>query len=259
MKVKEVMSRPIITEDENSSVLKVAEILNAFGIGSVVITQKGEPSGIITERDIVTKIILRDKKPSEFHAEEIMSFPLITIDHNADISEASKLMVKKHIRRLPVVEKGSLVGIISIRNILSEKPECVKKIYPKTHALISALVLEKIEDSLINTQQLLPNSDEENFENYYQALEDVYNELGQHVKKYEGDDEIEHIFKDLSKLHNKKDLSSEEQKEQLSEILKDLRHVILWRKLRTPSGLSYGQLPFSDFRKGISSISKLPK
>ena len=108
MKVKEIMSRPIITEEEDTSVVKVADALDKLGIGSVVITKNGEPVGIITERDLVTKVMLKDKKPSDFLARDIMSSPLTAIDSEASISDASKLMSEKRIRTHRTPLDGSL-------------------------------------------------------------------------------------------------------------------------------------------------------
>lgn len=260
MKVKEIMSRPIISEDQDTSVVKVADNMEKLGIGSVVITNNGEPVGIITERDLVTKVILKNEIPSDFRAGEIMSSPLVTIDSEASISDASKLMSEKRIRRLPVIEEESLIGVISVRNILSEKPECVKRIYKKPHALVSAISLEKAEDAFVRVEQLLPDSEKEDFGMYNKALEEVYRTLGEIASEYEGDEEIQHIFKDLNEFcKNKEGLSISEHKERLSDILRELRHIICWRKLNTPSSFSSGLLPFTDFRGHIKSSGKLPK
>ncbi len=127
--VREIMTRPIITEDENTVVRKIAEDMEELGIGSVVITAEGKPVGIITERDIALKVLLKDKRASEVKAKEIMSSPLITIDVEATEEEACKLASRKRIKRLPVVDEGVVVGILSIRDLLTRKPEYVKEFY----------------------------------------------------------------------------------------------------------------------------------
>ena len=260
MKVKEIMSRPIVTEGGDTNIYKLIEILEKLGVGSVVITKDGEPVGIVTERDLISKVMFKDKKPSDFCAKEIMSSPLVTIDPEAPISDASKLMVEKRIRRLPVVEKGSLIGLISVRNILSETPECVKRLYPKVHALISAFLLEKIEVALIKVEQLLTDSKNEDFEDYSKGLERIHKDMNELITQYEGDGEMGALFKQLDEFCKKKDdLPLGEHKEKLSDILKDLRHVICWRKLKTPSGFSSGLLPFSDFKGLTGSSVRLPK
>ncbi len=129
MKVRDIMTRPIITEDENTTVDKIAEDMEELGIGSVVITANGKPVGIITERDIALKVLLKDKRASEVRAREIMSSPLITIDADATEDDACKLASRKRIKRLPVVEDGEVIGIVSIRDLLTRKPEYVKEFY----------------------------------------------------------------------------------------------------------------------------------
>nr|QNO51200.1 inosine-5'-monophosphate dehydrogenase [Methanosarcinales archaeon ANME-1 ERB6] len=129
MKVREMMSRPIITEDGDTIVTKIAEDMDELGVGSVVITSEGKPAGIITERDIALKVLLKDRRASEVKAKEIMAFPLVTIEAETSVDEACKLAARKRIKRLPVVEKGMLVGIVSIRDLLTRKPEYVREFY----------------------------------------------------------------------------------------------------------------------------------
>jgi len=129
MKVREMMSRPIITEDRDTIVTKIAEDMDELGVGSVVITKEGKPAGIITERDIALKVLLKDRRASEVKAKEIMAFPLVTIEAETSVDEACKLAARKRIKRLPVVENGMLVGIVSIRDLLTRKPEYVREFY----------------------------------------------------------------------------------------------------------------------------------
>lgn len=129
MQVKDIMSRPIITEDEETLVTKIVEDMEELGIGSVVITKEGEPTGIITERDIALKVLLKNRRASEVKAKEIMTAPLVTVTPEASVEEACKLAARKRVKRLPVVENGVLVGIISIRDLLTRKPEYVREFY----------------------------------------------------------------------------------------------------------------------------------
>jgi CBS domain-containing protein len=129
MKVKDIMSRPIIAEDEETLVTKIAEDMEELGIGSVVITKDGEPTGIITERDIALKALLKNKRASEVKAREIMTSPLVTIDPGDSVEDACKLAARKRIKRLPVVENGVPIGIVSIRDLLTRKPEYVREFY----------------------------------------------------------------------------------------------------------------------------------
>jgi len=127
MKVKEIMSFPVIAEDEDVPVAKIIKHMELSRVGSVVITSEGKTIGIIVDQDIAAKVILKDINPDEMKAKEIMSSPVITVEADASVEDVSGIMARKGMRRLPVIEHGVLVGIISIRNILTGKPKHVKK------------------------------------------------------------------------------------------------------------------------------------
>ena len=127
MKVKGIMGSPVITEDEDASVGRILKHIELSRIGSVVITKGGKSVGITVDHDIAAKVIMKDRNPDEVKAKEIMSSPLITVEAGASVEEACGLLAENGIRRLPVIEDGKLVGIVSIRNILTGEPESVKK------------------------------------------------------------------------------------------------------------------------------------
>lgn len=127
LEVRDVMTYPAITEDEDASVAKISKDMKLSGIGSVIITKEDKPVGIVTDRDIVIKVIMKDRKPNKVKVKEIMSSPLMTIESDASLRSACKLLVEKGIRRLPVIEEGELVGIISLRNIVTGEPLHVRK------------------------------------------------------------------------------------------------------------------------------------
>ena len=127
MKVKGIMGSPVITEDEDASVSRILKHIELSRIGSVVITRGGKSVGITVDHDIAAKVIMKDRNPDEVKAKEIMSSPLITVEAGASVEEACGLLAENGIRRLPVIEEGKLVGIVSIRNILTGEPESVKK------------------------------------------------------------------------------------------------------------------------------------
>jgi CBS domain-containing protein len=113
-----------ITRDPVSSVLlsthvsDVARIMVEQDVGSVVVVRDYEPLGIITERDIIERIVLANKNINEIVAQEIMTAPLLTIDSNRTVEEALEIMHKNHLRRLVVVNGEKLVGIVTERRLL---------------------------------------------------------------------------------------------------------------------------------------------
>jgi CBS domain-containing protein len=118
--VKEIMTEFVQTIPANSSVLEASQIMVKLGIGSIVVTQRAQPVGMLTERDIVTKVTSQNLTPSKVLVEEIMSNPIISIEPDEIISEAALMMSIYKIRRLVVVgQDGNLAGIVTSTDIAS--------------------------------------------------------------------------------------------------------------------------------------------
>mgnify|MGYP003856769225 CR=1 FL=1 len=133
MLVKDVMSSPVVTVNEDATSNKVASLMEENELGCVIITNKeGKPVGIITERDLVIRVLSKNLKPDAVKAKEIMTSPLVTIEPDVTINEAAKKMNKLNIRRLGVIYKGNLVGVVSSKDILGVMPELIEIIQEKT-------------------------------------------------------------------------------------------------------------------------------
>ena len=122
--VRDVMSKNVRVVRPDSSAKEVVATMNKFDIGSVVVVQGERPVGIITERDILRRIVEPCLAPETLTARQIMTSPVITIDENASINEAAKLMAKKGIKRLLVTRNNDkLVGIITFTDIVTKVPD----------------------------------------------------------------------------------------------------------------------------------------
>jgi len=117
-KVKELMTKDVVTINKEKTIVEAAQVIGDKGVGSLVITDNGNIVGVLTERDIITKCVAKGCEPSKTKVSEIMSSPVVAIDPEADIIDAAKLMVSKMIRRLPVLEGGKLVGIITTYDLV---------------------------------------------------------------------------------------------------------------------------------------------
>jgi CBS domain-containing protein len=117
--LREVMRSRPTTIDHQSSVAKAAATMCHDEVGSCIVLQNNLPMGIITEQDINCKVVAKDIKPSSILVNAVMSTPLITISVDKTVGEAGQMMVKHHVRRLPVVEGKKVVGIVTVRDILS--------------------------------------------------------------------------------------------------------------------------------------------
>jgi CBS domain-containing protein len=133
MLVKDVMSSPVVTVDENEASNKTAAIMDKNDLGCVIVTDKaGKSIGIITERDLVIRVLAKNLKPDTVKAKEIMTTPLVTIEPDAAITEAARRMNRLDIRRLGVFYKGNLVGIVSSKDILGVMPELIEIIQERS-------------------------------------------------------------------------------------------------------------------------------
>ncbi len=129
MIIKDVMSSPVITINEEAPANQVAELMDKYALGCIIVSNKeGKPIGIITERDLVRRVLAKNTKPDSFKAREVMTSPLITIEPDKKISEAAKRMSTLNIRRLGVIYKEQLVGVLSSKDILAVIPELIEVI-----------------------------------------------------------------------------------------------------------------------------------
>ena len=119
--VKRVMARNLVTVDKQMTVQEVAKVMESKEVGSVLVLDKesGEIAGIVTERDIVKKVVAKGVDGSSYMVKGIMSSPLLTIDSNKTIFEAGDYMDQKKVRHLAVTESGKVVGIISVRDLIN--------------------------------------------------------------------------------------------------------------------------------------------
>jgi CBS domain-containing protein len=111
------MTKNVVTAEASQPVKDVLQVMADKGIGCVVITEKNSPAGIVTERDIVRRI-LREQEILRYRAGEIMTKPLISVTPDTPVIDALHLMKEKDIRRLPVVQDSRLEGILTIHSDL---------------------------------------------------------------------------------------------------------------------------------------------
>ena len=115
--VNQVMSKNVLTAEKSTSLQDAAQEMNRLDVGCVVVTENSKPIGIITERDFVTKVAA-EGRPLFTEISEVMSSPLITIDPEETIWEASEIMKEKLIHKLPVIENERIVGVITTSDIV---------------------------------------------------------------------------------------------------------------------------------------------
>jgi len=117
-KISQIMNNNIITIDESVSSLNAAKMMEDTDVDSLIVLEHGCPIGIVTDRDFAIKITAHSY-PVDTPVRRIMSSPLISIDSNSDLWEASDLMSSNKIRTLPVIDNDDVVGIITVRDLMN--------------------------------------------------------------------------------------------------------------------------------------------
>jgi CBS domain-containing protein len=118
LEIAAAMRTPAVTVSIHDPASRIIEVMHANDIGSVVIVDGENPVGIVTEKDVLNRVVVKKLNLQTTTAKEIMSSPLITISKERTLIEALKLMKTREIRRLAVVQEGKLEGILSERRLL---------------------------------------------------------------------------------------------------------------------------------------------
>ncbi len=126
MKVSEVMHKGAITATADEPLPAVAGRMGEKRVGCVVVLQKGKVAGILTERDILRKVVAPNKTAAKVRVRDVMTSPVTTVESSTDLDEATALMSERCIRRLPVVDRGKLVGILTGADVICFLPEMDK-------------------------------------------------------------------------------------------------------------------------------------
>lgn len=113
-----IIMRKVVSTDIGASVSEATKMMVKEDIGAILILKNGAPTGIVTERDVLRKVVGPGLNPIEVSVKDIMSSPLVTISSEAGIAEALRIMSDKNIRRLLVTEDNKIIGIITEMNLL---------------------------------------------------------------------------------------------------------------------------------------------
>jgi CBS domain-containing protein len=112
MKVRELMTGDPSSVESKATLGEVATLMKQEDCGSIPVVDGGRLVGIVTDRDIVIRAVAAGKDPKTLRVSEVMSANPVTVGPDDDLKQAEKVMADRQIRRLPVVEKGALVGIL---------------------------------------------------------------------------------------------------------------------------------------------------
>lgn len=139
MLVEDIMEKEVFTIDSESKISEAARMMSEEIIGYILILEDDNLLGILTERDIISEVVAEERSPSEMKVKEFMSSPVITVDSKASVKEAVEVMTKNVIRRLPVMDEGKLVGILTSTGISSILPSLDSGISQEIKSILASI------------------------------------------------------------------------------------------------------------------------
>jgi CBS domain-containing protein len=134
IEVQDIMVSNVVTVRPDISVKEAVDVMNRYGIGCLVVVEKEDIVGIVTERDFLKRVLAKCKDPRNINVQEIMSKPLIVGKPDMQIQEVLKLMVDKRIKKLPIVENGKLQGLVTLTDLVNFQPQLMRVVKQLTHS-----------------------------------------------------------------------------------------------------------------------------
>ena len=116
--ILDLKGRAVYSADRNATIIDALHILADREIGALLVTDNGKPVGILSERDVVRRLAERENCKLDLPISEWMTSPILYVGLSYTLDECMSLMTRKHIRHLPVIEEGELVGMISIGDVV---------------------------------------------------------------------------------------------------------------------------------------------
>jgi len=129
MLIKEIMNTTVLTTTKETLIKDAARIMTKHTIGGLLVLENEKIIGILTERDILGKVVARGDDPRLVRVQDVMTTNVITIQDNDTVEKAVELMTEHNIKKLPVLHKERLVGIVTASDIIVIKPKMIKALF----------------------------------------------------------------------------------------------------------------------------------
>ena len=126
IEARNVLVEKVLTVDVDTPLTEAVRLMNKHGIGSLIVTKKGTPFGIVTERDFLTRVLAHSEELSKVKVQEVMSKPLVTGNPEMEIEEVARVMFQRKVKKLPIMERGKLVGLVTLTDLLRIQPQLIK-------------------------------------------------------------------------------------------------------------------------------------
>jgi CBS domain-containing protein len=123
MKIRELMKSAPVAVALSDSVFEAAKAMRERGIGTVLVTDQGKLAGLVTDRDIAVRVLAKGRDPRDVPVSEIASREIVTIGPDDGTEDAERLIAERAVRRIPVVEDGVAIGVVSLGDLELAKEE----------------------------------------------------------------------------------------------------------------------------------------
>ncbi|MBN2335646.1 CBS domain-containing protein [Candidatus Bathyarchaeota archaeon] len=130
VEVRDVMTREVVTIDPSETIENAARVMTRFGISSLIVKSEEGVQGIITERDVLTRVVASGRDPNGVTVGEVMTCSLISVEPSTPLTEAGNMMLQNKIKKLPVVESAEndrVLGILSLTDVATHQPELLRE------------------------------------------------------------------------------------------------------------------------------------
>jgi len=128
MLVKEAMTKKVIVINPDTTIKDAAKIMSQYRVGSIVVLEDEKLVGIITELDIIWKVVAGELDPKTTLVRDVMSKNVVTINADQTLEDATDVMVENKIKKLPVIEGNKIIGIITATDIISIQPKLIESL-----------------------------------------------------------------------------------------------------------------------------------
>ena len=125
MKIEEFMVKEVVTVKASEMVIDAVELMNKHEIGCLVVVNDEKAVGILTERDMLKRVLAGSMDPKKTKVGQVMSAPLVTAKPQSEIEETARLMFKMEIKKIPVIENGQLLGLVTLTDLVRFQPELI--------------------------------------------------------------------------------------------------------------------------------------
>jgi len=138
------MRTNVVSIDSEASVKEAASKMAHEEIGSLVVTEQGKPAGIVTERDLLSRVLALGRNANATQIKMIMSRPLICGQSTMDVTEAARFMVARNIKKLPITQDGHVVGIVTLTDLCAAQPDMYDLIEKETRGKIPRRFMKRL-------------------------------------------------------------------------------------------------------------------